>query len=288
NGYQILSDGDQNSRIKIQYPVSDMFGRQFSLQPNFFGVELFDQPDEAAKLLDSADGVFEANATRLVDPVSRITNVKSVKMITLQFRAEHKPGWTEAQVKKWEMSMVDIFEKRYNSKRLKIYAYSQSYVEEEMVRGGIIMIPYLVVGFAIMCICSCVLVMIRALYMHQENGYKVILAIMACLTPLLACATALALMFLCGIRFASILCVIPFLVLSIGKFGWVRLPLRRAKVCQGVPKRAKACQGVPRRAKACQGVPRRAKACQGVLRRAKACQGVPRCPKACQGVPRCP
>lgn len=218
NGYQILSDGDQNSRIKIQYPVSDMFGRQFSLQPNFFGVELFDQPDDAAKLLDSADGepVLELNATRLVDPVSRITNVKSVKMITLQFRAEHKPGWTEGQVKKWEMSMVDIFEKRYNSKRLKIYAYSQSYVEEEMVRGGIIMIPYLVVGFAIMCLCSCVLVMIRALYMHQENVYKVILAIMACLTPLLACATALALMFTCGVRFASILCVIPFLVLSIG------------------------------------------------------------------------
>lgn len=218
NGYQILSDGEQNTRIKIQYPVSDMFGRQFSLQPNFFGVELFDQPDDAAKLLDSADGdsVLELNATRLVDPVSKITNVKSVKMITLQFRAEHKPGWTEAQVKKWEMSLVDIFEKRYDSKRLKIYAYSQSYVEEEMVRGGIIMIPYLVVGFAIMCLCSCVLVMIRALYMHQENGYKVILAIMACLTPLLACATALALMFTCGIRFASILCVIPFLVLSIG------------------------------------------------------------------------
>lgn len=159
----------------------------------------------------------ELNATKLVDPVSKITNVKSVKMITLQFRAEHKKGWTEAQVKKWEMSLVDIFEKRYNSKRLKIYAYSQSYVEEEMVRGGIIMIPYLVVGFAIMCVCSCVLVMVRALYMHQENGYKMILAIMACLTPLLACATALALMFLCGIRFASILCVIPFLVLSIGK-----------------------------------------------------------------------
>lgn len=36
-----------------------MFGRQFSLQPNFFGVELFDEPrekDDAARLLDSVDG----------------------------------------------------------------------------------------------------------------------------------------------------------------------------------------------------------------------------------------
>ncbi|CAB3410698.1 unnamed protein product [Caenorhabditis bovis] len=220
NGYQILSDGESNSRIKMRYPISEMFGRQFSLQPNFFGVELFDDnaDDDAAKLLDAANGepVLELNSTSLKDPMSRISNVKSVKMITFQFRAEHKPGWTEEQVKKWEMSLVDIFEKRYNSKRLKIYAYSQSYVEEEMVRGGIIMLPYLVVGFTIMCVCSCILVMTRALYMHQENFYKIILAIMACLTPLLACATALALMFLCGVRFASILCVIPFLVLSIG------------------------------------------------------------------------
>ncbi|KAK6051350.1 patched family protein [Cooperia oncophora] len=85
-----------------------------------------------------------------------------------------------------------------------------------MVRGGTIMIPYLVVGFVIMCVCSIISVMTRALYMHQENWYKIALAIMACLTPLLSCSTALAMMFMCGIRFASILCVIPFLVLSIG------------------------------------------------------------------------
>ncbi|KHJ77005.1 hypothetical protein OESDEN_23375, partial [Oesophagostomum dentatum] len=110
-----------------------------------------------------------------------------------------------------------LISSEYHSDLVKVYAYSQSYVEEEMVRGGIIMIPYLVVGFAIMCVCSIVSVMTRALYMHQENWYKIALAIMACLTPLLSCSTALATMFLCGVRFASILCVIPFLVLSIGE-----------------------------------------------------------------------
>ncbi|KHJ92368.1 patched family protein [Oesophagostomum dentatum] len=151
-----------------------------------------------------------------VPELPRVTNLKSVKMLTMQFRAEHKPGWTDADVKKWEMKMTEVFEREYHSDLVKVYAYSQSYVEEEMVRGGIIMIPYLVVGFAIMCVCSIVSVMTRALYMHQENWYKIALAIMACLTPLLSCSTALAKMFLCGVRFASILCVIPFLVLSIG------------------------------------------------------------------------
>ncbi|KIH63228.1 patched family protein [Ancylostoma duodenale] len=156
------------------------------------------------------------NGTDEVPELPRVTNMKSVKMLTMQFRAEHKPGWTDADVKEWEMKMTEVFERKYHSDIVKVYAYSQSYVEEEMVRGGIIMIPYLVVGFAIMCVCSIVSVMTRALYMHQENWYKTALAIMACLTPLLACSTALAGMFICGIRFASILCVIPFLVLSIG------------------------------------------------------------------------
>ncbi|CAI5439803.1 unnamed protein product [Caenorhabditis angaria] len=222
NGYKILNDGGDNSRIKMNYPISEMFGRQFSLQPNFFGVETFENSDQAAKILAGNDdenldvAAETSNSTAEPMAVSKITNVKSVKMITLQFRAEHKAGWKDEEIKKWEMQLVEIFEKNYNSKRLKIYSYSQTYVEEEMVRGGIIMIPYLVVGFSIMCVCSCILVMTRALYMHQENFYKIILAIMACLTPLLACSTALAVMFLCGIRFASILCVIPFLVLSIG------------------------------------------------------------------------
>ncbi|CAI4229885.1 unnamed protein product [Auanema sp. JU1783] len=223
NGFQILSEEGESrlGRINLSYPITSIFGRSFSVQPNFFGVELFDDDvrhDEIPKLLSGEDDIIELNSTvrAIVDPLARITNIKSIKMITLQFRAEHKAGWEEEDVKRWEMQLVDVFEKRYQSSKLKIYAYSQSYVEEEMVRGGIIMLPYLVVGFVIMCLCSIASVMIRALYMHQQNFYKIILAVMACLTPLLACATALAIMFLAGTRFASILCVIPFLVLSIG------------------------------------------------------------------------
>uniref|UniRef100_A0A183F5V6 SSD domain-containing protein n=1 Tax=Heligmosomoides polygyrus TaxID=6339 RepID=A0A183F5V6_HELPZ len=240
NGYVILSEpsAEPTSRIKLSYPISSVFGRTFSLQPNFFGVELYNDTDDQIPRLLGAAKVTEAvlNSTDVIPELPRVTNMKSVKMLAMQFRAEHKPGWTDPDVKKWEMKMVEVFERcgflllrhrsfpqctlfrNYHSNLLKIYAYSQSYVEEEMVRGGIIMIPYLVVGFVIMCACSIVSVMTRALYMHQENWYKIALAIMACLTPLLSCSTALAMMFLCGVRFASILCVIPFLVLSIGEF----------------------------------------------------------------------
>ena len=85
-----------------------------------------------------------------------------------------------------------------------------------MVRAGISLVPYLSVGFLIMCLCAGISVMVRALYMHQHSVPKIALAIAACVLPFMSCSTALALMFLCGVRFASILCVIPFLVLAIG------------------------------------------------------------------------
>lgn len=55
----------------------------------------------------------ELNSTvkPIVDPLRKITNMKSVKMLTLQFRAESKDGWLDEDVKKWELSHVDIFER---------------------------------------------------------------------------------------------------------------------------------------------------------------------------------
>ncbi|VDL74669.1 unnamed protein product [Nippostrongylus brasiliensis] len=165
NGYVILSEpgAEPTSRIKLNYPISSVFGRTFSLQPNFFGVELYNETEDEIPRLLGAAKVAESvlNSTDLIPELPRLTNMKSVKMLTMQFRAEHKPGWTNMDVKKWEMKMVEVFERNYHSNLVKIYAYSQSYVEEEMVRGGIIMIPYLVVGFVIMCACSIVSVMTR-------------------------------------------------------------------------------------------------------------------------------
>uniref|UniRef100_A0A0N5AZ70 SSD domain-containing protein n=1 Tax=Syphacia muris TaxID=451379 RepID=A0A0N5AZ70_9BILA len=218
-----LARGDGlNERLKLKYPISFLFGRSVSLQPNFFGVELYNDTED--NFLNEIEG-FSENDTKTMKLNTTIdvahndtpvSNMRMVRMISFQFRAEHLPSWTNDDVKDWEMRVTRYFLNTYKSDRLLIYPMSQTYVEEEMIRAGISLLPYLVVGFIIMCTCSVFSVMVRAAYMHQSNLYKVILAVMACITPLMGCSTALSIMFLVGVRFSSILCVIPFLVLSIG------------------------------------------------------------------------
>lgn len=114
--------------------------------------------------------------------------MSKAKIIVLQFRAEHHSGWTEDNVKNYEMEMVDqiekydfltkivikIFLRKYKSNHLKLYVFSTSYVESEMVRAGISLLPYLTVGFIIMCLCSVISVLSRAIYMQQHSPPKVI------------------------------------------------------------------------------------------------------------------
>ncbi|KAK0423832.1 hypothetical protein QR680_008355 [Steinernema hermaphroditum] len=217
NGFQVQSESLKksealNDRFKLNYPISEMFGRNVSLQPHFFGVEVYNDSatmTDAEKILAGSNFSFNGSE-------ERITNMKNVKIIQLQFRAEHQLHWDDHDAKQWELTLVDYFQNKYKSNRLKLYVLATSYVEEEMVRAGTTLLPYLTVGFLIMCTCSIVSVMTRAAYMHQHNCYKIALAITACVTPFMATATALAIMFICGLRFSSILCVIPFLVLSIG------------------------------------------------------------------------
>nr|CAD2165749.1 unnamed protein product [Meloidogyne enterolobii] len=237
-----------NSRIKLNYPKSQILGHTFTLQQSFFGVERYNYTNEiedknnfnltAALLKVKADEEEEENKNKtniLIkqkeskknrterniknnsllnlenNSTTKITNIKSIKMVVLQFRAEHENGWTSEIVKTYEMAMVNRFEKEYKSERLKLYVLSTTYV-----RAGISMVPYLSVGFLFMVACSVFFVLNRAIYMHQNSPPKIFLAIAICFLPFMSCATALGLMFICGLRFASILCVIPFLVLSIG------------------------------------------------------------------------
>lgn len=54
------------------------------------------------------------------------------------------------------------------------------------------------------------------IFLSNLRFFQLVLALMACVTPFMACGLTMGLMFFLGFRFGSILCVTPFLVLAIG------------------------------------------------------------------------
>ncbi|CAI4224731.1 unnamed protein product [Auanema sp. JU1783] len=213
NGIQIVSSNDTDSvsqRIHLAYPTSSMFGREFSLLPNYFGVEA------------EQDGTL-----------------KSVSLIVLYFRAEKHKTWTKQMVKDWEINLGHYFNTSYNSSNLKIHVYSPAIVEKEIVRSGDLLRPFMFVGFAIMTsFCSLTTIISGVtVYGQQATFRKIILSVIACINSFMACGCAFGIMFFCGITFSPLLCITPFLVLAISVddsflmiHAWNRLMMTNSKI----------------------------------------------------------
>jgi hypothetical protein len=110
NGFEIQRELAEKgepltARMNLEYPISSMFGRQLSLQNNFYGIELSNH----SSLVD--DDIPENTTLSTKELTKRITNMKYVKMIVLQFRAEHEIGWEDEDIKGYEMKIVNYFKK---------------------------------------------------------------------------------------------------------------------------------------------------------------------------------
>uniref|UniRef100_A0A8R1IHP5 SSD domain-containing protein n=1 Tax=Caenorhabditis japonica TaxID=281687 RepID=A0A8R1IHP5_CAEJA len=68
-----------------------------------------------------------------------------------------------------------------------------------------------------MSIFCTVTTMFSAVYLYSQKSSfnKVALSIIACITPFMACGTAMGTLFFCGVTFSPIMCITPFLVLAI-------------------------------------------------------------------------
>ncbi|CAI2332877.1 unnamed protein product [Caenorhabditis sp. 36 PRJEB53466] len=192
NGLQILGKNQTDGiskRIDLSYPTSNFFGRKFSLIPNFFGISL------------SSDG----------------QHLNSSNLIVLYFRAERYPDWTTKNVKQWELRVRDHFAKEYSSDLIVVDVMSQTVVESEIVRAGLSLQPFLIVGFVIMSTFCIITTMFSAIYIYSQKATfnKIALSIIACVTPFMACGTAMGTLFFCGVTFSPIMCITPFLVLAI-------------------------------------------------------------------------
>ncbi|VDK58841.1 unnamed protein product [Anisakis simplex] len=182
--------------MNLSYPITRFIGRDLDLTPNFFGVTTYDSDE--------------------MKNGSYASNIKDLKVVVLHFRA-HKPAdWSEDDIYAWERGVGKYFRETDELPLIKTYIVSLAYTQDEVVRTGLTIFPYIFVGFAIMCVFSILTVFIGSKYQHQWSIHKITYAVTACTTPLLATTTAFGIAISLGFRFGTVLCVTPFLVLAIG------------------------------------------------------------------------
>ena len=88
---------------------------------------------------------------------------------------------------------------------------------QEMIRGGLSLLPYLLFGFGLMVIFVITTIVGSAVYHQRMDGGKALIAIGTLLSPLLACTTTFGMLTVAGYEMYPMQMVIPFLILAIGK-----------------------------------------------------------------------
>uniref|UniRef100_A0AC35U5B9 SSD domain-containing protein n=1 Tax=Rhabditophanes sp. KR3021 TaxID=114890 RepID=A0AC35U5B9_9BILA len=199
NGFQILwkesENGEQTKdlRVNLTYPMTEMFGRKFTIGQNFFGVRLKSNLNES----DS-------------------TNIEFTKMIILQIRAEKHSSWSLKDIESYEIKISKYLVDNFTSDRINAMAVSQAYMQSEMTATGLEMEPFLIAGFILMCLFTVITTYISSTIARQFTLYKILLSITACIVPLMSTATTFSLIVLFGAPFSPILAITPFLILAIG------------------------------------------------------------------------
>uniref|UniRef100_A0A915BQB3 Ionotropic glutamate receptor C-terminal domain-containing protein n=1 Tax=Parascaris univalens TaxID=6257 RepID=A0A915BQB3_PARUN len=149
-----------SERISLGYPVTELYGRRVNIQPNFHGVVSLNNTMMNSTEIDEGDSSI------------LISNMVFAKMLTLLYREERTGDWTDKQVTDYELSIVNYFQRVYQPEFVQIFVVNFSYIDYEITRAGLSMLPYLIVGFAIMSVCSTLSTLISAAYMQQISFHK--------------------------------------------------------------------------------------------------------------------
>uniref|UniRef100_A0A7I4Y5P3 SSD domain-containing protein n=1 Tax=Haemonchus contortus TaxID=6289 RepID=A0A7I4Y5P3_HAECO len=204
--------GNDTRHLDLGYPITTVLGTKLFMDPNLFGVKIAVTGDQGEELVVStANRVYKDSLQNQLP-----NNIREVALIVLQFRAEIGSDVQLTDMNGYERSIVGYFQNFYKSDFISVYVLTDSFITSEIVRAGLSLLPFLVIGFVIMATFSCVTFSISGIVLKQMNVHKITLAVMACVCPFMACGATLGAMFWCGFRFGSILCVTPFLVLAIG------------------------------------------------------------------------
>ncbi|VDN55569.1 unnamed protein product [Dracunculus medinensis] len=209
--------------IDLSFPVTTVLGMNFRVDNNFYGVKAEIERENGRKEIITLKELKSVKGRTIFDDErAKIkNNLRDIRMVLLQFRANKPADALQNEIERFELDVVEYFKKyivttNFSSEYVDVVIMTPLFATAEIVRSGLLLFPYVILGFIIMCIFSTFTTTISALLMSQMNLSKIAIAIMACVCPMMACGTGLGLLFWFGLRFGSTLCVTPFLVLAIG------------------------------------------------------------------------
>ncbi|KHN77234.1 Patched domain-containing protein 3 [Toxocara canis] len=201
--------------VHLRYPMMTLLGRDQDLSPNFHGVETYEEGKE---------------------PEDAITNIKYLKIIALIQRANRPDSWTAEDADAWDVAIRKRINEAHNGSLVIPWTYSFPFLQAEITRTSMEASPYIISGFISVVLFSVITVALAAWYLDEFSVWKLVYAVVACITPLMATGTCLGLLFWCGFRFGSILLISPFLILALGVDdayiminAWERVCIERRK-----------------------------------------------------------
>ncbi|KIH48688.1 hypothetical protein ANCDUO_21239, partial [Ancylostoma duodenale] len=99
-------------------------------------------------------------------------NIREIALIVLQFRAEIGSEVKLPDMKEYERSIVEYFQKDFKSDLISVNVLTDSFITSEIVRSGLTLLPFLVIGFVIMATFSSITFSISATALKQMNIHK--------------------------------------------------------------------------------------------------------------------
>uniref|UniRef100_A0A0N4Z5X7 SSD domain-containing protein n=1 Tax=Parastrongyloides trichosuri TaxID=131310 RepID=A0A0N4Z5X7_PARTI len=191
--------GKYSGRYILSWPKSYKYGFEFNVAMHLFGAKL------------------KSNFSSIKNDFNRIENVE---MIALHFYANYPNDNITNIVTEWEQAVYDYLKSgqiKNDFPSLDVNVLGDKILGREIIRGGLSLLPYLVMGFILTLIFVFVCVMISTPVQRLKFSInKPLIVFGIVISPILAVTTTFGIVGFLQLPIYPIQFVIPFLILAIG------------------------------------------------------------------------
>ncbi|MFH4974020.1 hypothetical protein AB6A40_000729 [Gnathostoma spinigerum] len=211
--------------VIIDHPKSTIYGYNYSVVQHLFGIQRYSTLRESnhpntssvSSLKKSSEIDLASSSSESGYPTGYGNRLKHVSVVMLAFYSLAPDTNLTKIVTKWELAVFDwAVNGASNFPDLIIDVLGDKVLGNEMIRGGLSLVPHLIAGLSL----SISFVMISVVFSsdkHRRFSYDNVLIVVGIMaSPLLSVLTTFGIMGVAQVDIYPIHMVIPFLILAIG------------------------------------------------------------------------